>query len=65
MRKILIIKEIHNSGIQLLKSKNGYSYEVIENLETSFLKEKLKDCDAVSLRPFKFTKELIESSPKL
>ena len=65
MRKILIIKKIHDSGIKLLNNKNGYSYEIIENLETAFLKKKLKDCDAISLRTSKFTKELIESSPKL
>jgi len=65
MRKILIIKKIHDSGIQLLNRRRDYSYEVIENLETDFLKNKLKDCDAISLRTSKFTKELIESSPKL
>ena len=65
MRKILIIKKIHDSGIQLLNRRKDYSYEIIENLETDFLKNKLKDCDAISLRTSKFTKELIESSPKL
>ena len=65
MRKILIIKKIHDSGIQLLNRRKDYSYEVIENLETDCLKNKLKDCDAISLRTSKFTKELIESSPKL
>ena len=39
MRKILIIKNIHDSGIQLLKNKKDYNYEVIENLEISFLKK--------------------------
>ena len=65
MRKILIIKKIHDSGIQLLNRRKDYSYEIIENLETDFLKNKLRDCDAISLRTSKFTKELIESSPKL
>ena len=65
MRKILIIKKIHDSGMKLLNSKNGYSFEIIENLEISFLKKKLKDCDAISLKTFKFNKELIDSSPKL
>ena len=65
MRKILIIKKIHDSGIQLLKQKNGYSYEIVENTEAISLKKKLKDCDAVTLRTSKFNKELIDSSPKL
>ena len=65
MRKVLIVKNIHKSGLQLLNTKKDFSYEVIENLETNFLKNKLKDCDAVSLRTSNFTKELIESAPKL
>ena len=65
MRKVLIIKNIHNSGVQLLKSRKDFSYEVVENLEINFLKNKLKDCDAVSLRTFQFNKELIEAAKKL
>ena len=65
MKKVLIIKKIHDSGIKLLDNRKDFSYEIIENLETDFLKNKLKDCDAISLRTSKFTKELIESSPKL
>jgi len=65
MRKILVIKKIHDSGIQLLNSRKDYSYEIVENLESNFLKNKLKDCDAISLRTSKFNEELIESSPKL
>ena len=33
MRKVLIIKNIHNSGVQLLKGRKDFSYEVVENLE--------------------------------
>ena len=65
MRKVLIIKNIHNSGVQLLKGRKDFSYEVVENLEINFLKNKLKDCDAVSLRTFQFNKELIEAAKKL
>jgi len=65
MKKVLIIKNIHSSGIQLLKKNKNFTYEIIENIENNLLKEKLKDCDAVSLKTSKFDKELIESSPKL
>ena len=65
MKKVLIVKDIHKSGIQLLKNQKDFSYEIVENVETKFLKNKLKDCDAISLRTTKFTKELIESAPKL
>ena len=37
MRKILVIKKIHDSGIQLLNSRKDYSYEIVENLESNFL----------------------------
>ena len=65
MIKVLIIKNVHKSGIQLLSNNKDFSYEIIENIETDFLKSKLKDCEAISLRTSKFTKELIESAPKL
>ena len=65
MKKILIIEKIHKSGIKLIENRDDFSYEVVENLEINFLKNKLKDCDAVSLRVFKFNKELIEAATKL
>ena len=65
MKKVLIIEKIHNSGIELLKKRKDFTYEIVENLEVNFLKSKLKDCDAVSLKVFKLDKELIESAEKL
>ena len=65
MKKVLIIGNIHESGIQLLKSRKDFNYEIVDNIETNLLKNKLNDCDAVSLKTFKLTKELIESSNKL
>ena len=65
MKKVLIIEKIHNSGIELLKKRQDFIYEIVENLEVNFLKNKLKDCDAVSLRVFKLDEELIESAEKL
>ena len=65
MKKVLIIEKIHNSGIELLKKRKDFSFEVVENLETSNLKNKLKDCDAIALKVFKLNKELIESAKKL
>tara|TARA_B100000029_G_scaffold504288_1_gene582866 strand:- start:606 stop:1562 length:957 start_codon:yes stop_codon:yes gene_type:complete len=65
MKKVLIIEKIHQSGIDQLKKRKDFSYEVVENLEKNFLKNKLKDCDAVSLKVSKLDKELIESAKKL
>ena len=65
MKKVLIIEKIHKSGIKLLESRNDFSFEIVENLEINFLKKKLKDCDAVSLKVSNFDKELIEAAKKL
>jgi len=65
MKKVLIIEKIHKSGIKLIENRDDFSYEVVENLEINFLKNKLKDCEAVSLRVFKLNKELIEAATKL
>ena len=65
MKKVLIIKKIHESGIKLLDNRKDFSYEVVENLETNFLKNKLKDCDAVSLKTSKFGSDLINVANKL
>ena len=59
MKKVLIIEKIHKSGIKLIENRDDFSYEVVENLEINFLKNKLKDCDAVCLKVFIFNKELI------
>ena len=42
-KKILIIKPIHEAGIELLKSNSNYNFEVVENDDTEFLKTKIKD----------------------
>jgi len=41
MKKILIIEKIHKSGIKLIENRDDFSYEVVENLEINFLKNKL------------------------
>ena len=36
MKKILVIKKIHEAGIQILNNRKDYSFEVVENLENDF-----------------------------
>ena len=50
MKKILIIGSIHNHGIDLLKVNKNFEFEVVDNTDTEFLKDKIKDCDAISIR---------------
>ena len=65
MKKILIIENIHESGIELLKDKKDYIFELIDNPDPIFVKKKIDDCDAVVLRTFKLNAELINSAKKL
>jgi len=65
MKKILIINKIHESGINLLKKRDDFSFEIVENIEKKFLKNKLKEFDAITLKVFKFDSELIESAKNL
>ena len=65
MKKVLIIKKIHDSGIKLLDSRKDFSYEIVDNLETSFFVNNIQDCDALSLRTSKLGADLINAANKL
>ena len=65
MKKILIIQPIHKEGIKLLQSNSEYEFEVVENIEINFLKNKIKDCDGVSIRTAKLSGEVIEAANNL
>ena len=65
MKKILIIKKIHDSGIKLLDSRKDFSYEIVEDPVTSILINKVQDCDAISLKTSKFGSDLINAANKL
>ena len=65
MKKILIIQPIHQEGIKLLQSNSEYEFEVVENIEINFLKNKIKNCDGVSIRTAKLSGDVIEAANKL
>ena len=65
MKKILIIKPIHESGIKLLKENVNFEYEVIDNVEEDYLKTKIKDFDAITVRTSNLSKEVIEAAKNL
>ncbi len=65
MKKILIIQPIHQEGIKLLQSNSAYEFEVVENIETNFLKNKIKDCDGISIRTAKLSGDVIEAANNL
>ena len=65
MKKVLIIGSIHNHGIDLLKENKNFEFEVVDNTETEFLKDKIKDCEAISVRTSKLSEEIINSAKNL
>ena len=64
-KKILIIKPIHEAGIELLKSNSNYDFEVVENDDPKFLKSKIKDIDGISIRTSKLNVDVIEAANSL
>ena len=65
MKKILVIQPIHKAGIELLKNNKNYEFEVIENVDPEYLKEKIKNCDGATIRTAKLTNDVIEESNNL
>ena len=65
MKKILVIQPIHEEGINLLKDNSGFEYEVVDNVDTEFLKSKIKDCDGISIRTAKLSGEVIKAANNL
>ena len=65
MKKILVIQPIHEEGINLLKDNSNFEYEVVDNVDTEFLKSKIKDCDGISIRTAKLSGEVIEAANNL
>ena len=65
MKKVLIIEPIHNDGINLLKSNKNYKFDVVSNTESDFIKKKISDYDAISVRVSKLSKEIIEEAKNL
>jgi len=65
MKKILVIQPIHEEGINLLKDNSDFEYEVVDNIDTEFLKSKIKDCDGISIRTAKLSGEVIKAANNL
>jgi len=64
-KKILIIQSIDKAGIDLLDKQSNYEYEIVEDIKPENIKQKIKDCDAISLRTSKITSDILESADKL
>ena len=59
MYHIGIVESMHEKAIDIIKKKENYSYEIIENTHEDNLINKLKECDAIALRTAQLTEKII------
>lgn len=64
-KNILIIQPIHEEGIKLLENNPNYNYEVIEEIKLEDIKNKIQNCDGLSIRTAKLPGEIIDLGKKL
>jgi D-3-phosphoglycerate dehydrogenase len=64
-KNILIIQPIHEEGIKLLENNPNYNYEVIEDIKLEDIKNKIQNCDGLSIRTAKLPGEIIDLGKKL
>jgi len=64
-KKILVVQNIHDAGIQLLKENPNYEFEIIEDANPEVIKKKISDCDGLSIRTTKLPDEIINLGKKL
>lgn len=64
-KNILIIQPIHEAGIKLLENNPNYNYEIIEEIKLDDIKNKIQNCDGLSIRTAKLPGEIIDLGKKL
>ncbi len=63
--KIAVIEEIHNDGLELIKSHPDFEYELITNVSEDNLIKKLPNFDACTLRVSKLDEKILKHCKKL
>ncbi len=63
-KKVIVIQNIHESGLNLLKNNSKFEYEIFDEINED-LKKKIIDCDAISIRTKKLSDEIINSAKNL
>ena len=63
-KKVLIIQNIHEAGISLLKNNPSYEFEIFNEINDE-VKNKIIDCDAISIRTAKLPNEIIRTAKNL
>ena len=70
-KKILVVQKIHEEGIKLIENNPDFEFdlidveEMVEKIDPILFKQKVSDCDAISIRTEKLPGEIIESEKKL
>ena len=65
MKKIAVIEEIHNDGLDLLEKNSEYEYELITNVSKDNLIKKLPEFDGCTLRISKLDESILKHCPNL
>ena len=65
MKKILIIDPIHDEGIKLFKDNQSFQFEIIDSSDQNLVKDKIKNCDGLTVRTSLLTKDIIDAGNKL
>ena len=70
-KKILIVQNIHSSGIKLLQNHPNFEFEIlhseemIETIEPNLFKKKIENCDGITIKTENLPGEIINSAKKL
>ena len=65
MKKIAVIEQIHNDGLELLKKSSDYEYELITDVSEENLIKKLPEFDGCTLRVSKLNENILKHCTKL
>jgi len=65
MKKIAIIEQIHNDGLELFKKSSDYEYELITDVSEENLIKKLPEFDGCTLRVSKLNENILKHCTKL
>ena len=65
MKKIAVIEQIHNDGLELFKKSSDYEYELITDVSEENLIKKLPEFDGCTLRVSKLSENILKHCAKL
>jgi len=65
MKKIAVIEQIHNDGLELLKKNSNYEYELITDVSEENLIKRLPEFDGCTLRVSKLSENILKHCTKL